>query len=95
MREEEQHSGLVLTNLEIKQRLMPIARLRTLDRGTGNEVLEVGDSSVRVRSDEPLEDDEPTDRRITFDLIRDFKTKPHRSIRRALARIVGFNVPKA
>src|SRR5690348_3653576 len=94
VREDEMHSGLNPTDAQIRLRLAPIVRLRTLDRRIGNDVLEVGAAHVRVKSDEPLEPGEETERMITFDMIRDFDRKPHRSIRRALARVVGINVPK-
>ena len=94
MRENEMHSGLNPTDAEMQLRLTPVARIRTLDRKIGNDMLEVGTSSVRVKSDQPLEPGEEMERTITFDMIREFDKKPHRSIRRALARVVGINVPK-
>ena len=82
-----------LSNEEIRQRLLPVVRFKTLDRGYECSIIRVGADSVTVMSDQPLDPDEPVERESPFEWIREFDKKPSRSARRALARIVGLNVP--
>ena len=95
MLDNKRQSKLELTDAEIERRLKPIRSAVTLDTGSLNRILDVQATYVLVESEAPLEAGEPKERKVTFEMIRDWEAKPHRSIRRTLARILGLNVPNS
>jgi hypothetical protein len=77
---------MALNDQEIRMRLMPVSRVRTVVQGVENEVLEVRDASVVVRSSRTARP-----REITFSEIRSWRRAGGNGrIRKALAQVLGL-----
>jgi hypothetical protein len=75
-----------VTAQQVRSALLKIDHVETRVHGVRNDIVDVGDHAVIVRSERT-----GTARPISFEEILDWKSgKPNSSVKRALARAVGL-----